>query len=135
MSEEKYPLLLAVTVICLNEDGDLLLRQRSKELDTGKWELLGTHVKPGERIEEAVRRVVKEKANIQEILSVEFTGHYYDDPNRHPGQYCIPLTFKIITPNAKLKEVKNASWFEKQYLPDLEYALDNKQMLLDAGII
>ncbi|MDQ3098788.1 MAG: NUDIX domain-containing protein [bacterium] len=126
---------LAVTMICLNEDGDVLLRKREKDPDNGKWELVGGHVKSGERLEEAVRRILKDKVNIVDILSIEFTGHYYDDPNRHPNAFCIPLTFKVHTPNAKLKEVINASWFEKQYLDQLEYALDDKQMLVDAGIL
>jgi ADP-ribose pyrophosphatase YjhB (NUDIX family) len=133
-AQNNYPPILAVTMICLNEDGDLLLKKRNKDPDNGKWELIGGHVTPGERLEEAVRRILKDKVNIVDILSIQFTGHYYDDPDRHPGQLCIPLTFKVITPNENLKEVKNASWFEKQYLVDLEYALDNRQMLVDAGI-
>ncbi len=135
MAPMPSPNPLAVTIICINEDGDLLLKNRTKEPDKGKWELIGGHVKTGERLIEAVQRILQDKVNIHETLSIEFTGHYYDDPNRHPGNPCLPLTFKVRTPNAHLKEIKNASWFEPKLLSELEYALDDKQMLLDIGIL
>ncbi len=127
--------LLAVAVICQNEDGDILLRQRAKEPDPGKWQVIAGYVIPGETLEDSVRRLLKEKVNISQVISIKFTGKYYDNPQRHPGQFCIPLTFLVQVPNSQIKIVQTSSWFEPKLLSHLEFALDNKQMLLDAGIL
>lgn len=134
MSDDR---LLAVSAIVVDENGAILLRKRPKEPDMGAWELFAGFVEPGERLEETVRRKLKNKAGIDDIQSITFTGHYYDSPTRHPDQYCIPLLF-IAKVNRNDVHVEpgdeNLRWFAAAEVPSLELALDNKQVLTDAGV-
>lgn len=126
--------ILAVSAIVTNPEGKVLLRRRTKEPDAGKWELIAGYVQPGERLEEAVRRRLREKAGIGSVDSVEFTGHYYDDPDRHPGKHCIPLAFVVRASEPGGGEGNEVRWFERKELGDVEIALDNKQAIRDAKI-
>ncbi len=126
--------ILAVSAIVTNPEGKVLLRKRSKDPDAGTWELIAGYVQPGERLEEAVRRRLREKAGISSADSVEFTGHYYDDPDRHPGQPCIPLTFRVQTSEPGGGEGNEVQWFDPSEIDGLEIALDNRQTIRDAGI-
>ncbi|MEX2209371.1 MAG: NUDIX hydrolase [Patescibacteria group bacterium] len=125
--------ILAVSAIVMNPEGKILLRRRTKEPDAGKWELIAGYVQPGERLEEAVRRRLREKAGIGLADSIEFTGHYYDDPDWHPGQPCIPLTFRVQTSEPGGGEGNELRWFAPNELDGLELALDNRQAIEDSA--
>lgn len=127
--------ILAVSAIVTNPEGKILLRRRTKEPDAGKWELIAGYVRPGERLEEAVRQRLREKAGIGSADSVEFTGHYYDDPDRHPGKPCIPLTFVVKTNESGGGEGNELKWFASDELDDIEIALDNRRVIRDTNIV
>jgi ADP-ribose pyrophosphatase YjhB (NUDIX family) len=123
--------LLAVDVVVHDGGGNILLHQRSKEPDAGKWELFASYPYLSERpLEKAVRRILKEKAGIEKVASIEFSGKFYDDPNRHVGASCIPLVFvAVVNQDAPAKE--GTKWFSTSAIGDLPMALDNKQILRD----
>ncbi|MDP3999976.1 MAG: NUDIX hydrolase [bacterium] len=132
MADQK---LLAVSSIVVNPDGKVLLRKRTKDPDQGKWELIAGYVNPGERLTEAVERRLRDKAGIGSTDSIEFTGKYYDDPDRHPDQPCIPLTFVVKTSEPGGGEENELQWFDPSEIDGLEIALDNKQVIRDAGAV
>lgn len=85
-----------------------------------------------------MRRKLKKKAGIDEVQSITFTGHYYDEPTRHPDQYCIPLLFiaRVNRNDVPMNpDDVNLRWFAAAEVPSLELALDNKQALNDAGVV
>ena len=132
---ENFPQILAVAAIVIDETGNILLRKRTKEPDQGKWEYIAGYVKPGERLEDTVRRKLKEKVGITEVQSIEFTGKYYDDPNRHPGTYCIPLVFIVRVQQNNVTIAPDTRWFSPTEARELEMALDNKQILQDLDLV
>lgn len=127
--------MLASCAIATDGNGNYLLRKRDKEPDKDNWELFATYVQPGETIIQSVERRLREDGDIQDknIKSIQYTGKYYDAPNRHPGTYCTPLSFRVHIENKEYKE--GTQWFAKDELPKLEMAFDNKKMLQDAGAI
>ncbi|PIT93160.1 MAG: hypothetical protein COU06_01610 [Candidatus Harrisonbacteria bacterium CG10_big_fil_rev_8_21_14_0_10_38_8] len=120
--------LLSVAGVILNSSGDILLHQREE----GVWEVFATYVQPGERLVEALDRRVKEYSGLTGV-NFEFTGRYYDDPNRHPGRHCIPFLFKGVCDTTEIDS--SSRWFKKEEVRELELALDNKQMLVDIQAI
>lgn len=127
--------MLASCAIVTDGEGKYLMHKRDKEPDKDSWELFATYVQPGETIIQSVERRLKEDGDIQDknIKSIQYSGKYYDAPNRHPGSYCIPLLFTAYIENREYKE--GTQWFTKDELAKLKMALDNKKMLQDIGII
>ncbi|HLD81972.1 MAG TPA: NUDIX hydrolase [Patescibacteria group bacterium] len=133
-----FPPILAVAGVVVNTSGKILLRKRTKHIDQGKWQLFAGYVEPGERLADAMTRILREKADITGVQSIEFSGRYYDDPKRHPGTHCIPLVFRVKVSDdtlQNLKENDNMRWFSAEEARELEYALDNRQILLDMELI
>jgi len=55
----------AVAALLVNEKGELLVAQRAEEPAKGTLDLIGGFVDPGESLEQAVRREVKEETGIE----------------------------------------------------------------------
>lgn len=138
MSDQGFPKILAVAAVITAPDGEVLLHVREKEPNQGNWEIIAGYARPGERLEEALRRKIAEETGITEISSIEFTGRYYDDPERHPGKPCIPLLFHVKVPNKTIPPThtaNNLSWHSPDAARKLSFAMDNKTMLEHARII
>ena len=69
----------AVAAIIENEEGEILLTIRAKEPQKGLLDLPGGFVDPGETIEEALKREVKEELNLQ----VTDTDYLISFPNEY----------------------------------------------------
>lgn len=132
---ENFPKMLAVAVVVLDGDNNILLHPRDKEPDQGKWQYVAGYVQPGERLKDTAQRKLKEKLNITELDSIEFTGKYYDDLNRHPGTYCIPLLFIARVQRENVSTPEPAQWFTPEEAAELDLALDNKKILADLQLI
>jgi ADP-ribose pyrophosphatase YjhB (NUDIX family) len=70
--ERQFP-RLAVSA-CVWRGGEVLLIQRSRPI-AGQWSLPGGHVEPGESLEAAVRRELKEETGVDAALD-QFVGLY-----------------------------------------------------------
>ena len=68
MPEQQYP-EPTVGALIFNADGKLFLMRSHKW--KGKWVVPGGHIELGERMEDALRREVKEETNL-EIRAIEF---------------------------------------------------------------
>lgn len=127
--------LLAVSVVVVNSDGNVLLRKRLKEPDEGSWELFASYPYIDEMpLVSAAQRILEEKAGITEKASIEFAGRYYDTPGRHPGKACVPIIFKA-TLAMPFEGTENVRWFTPAELASVPIALDNKTTLSDLGFI
>ncbi len=136
MNNDSFPRILAVAGIIINERGEILLTWREDEPAKHTWQITAGFVKPGERMAEAMARQLAEKVGITEIKSIEFTGKFYDDPNRNPDRLCLPLLFKVVVANnVSINTSSKYQWLEPKSIEALEMAFDNKQMLKDAGVI
>lgn len=136
MNNDSFPRILAVAGIIINERGEVLLTWREEEPVKHTWQVTAGFVKPGERMVEAMARQLDEKVGITKIKSIEFTGRFYDDPNRNPDRLCLPLLFKVfVNDDVQINTKNKYQWFTPTNILELEMAFDNKQMLKDAGII
>ena len=127
--------MLAVSVVVVNDDGSVLLRKREKDPDIGTWELFAGYPYLDEMpLEKAVKRILADKAGITEVDELQFSGKFYDDPERHPGQACVPLVF-IASVSGKIESTENKKWFTATELRGLTMALDNKTTLIDLGLV
>ena len=133
MDNPAFPKILAVQAVIVDEEDNVLLVQRTKDPNNGKWEVVAGYVDPGERLKEAVIRHIKKDTGLTELKKIEFTGNYYDEPSRHPGTYCIPFVFKVIV-DKNIKPEKG-SWFDPEELKTLDIAFDNKKSLEDLNLI
>lgn len=77
--------LVGAGVVCLNEDGEVLLVRRG---DNGHWDVPGGRVEPGEAVEAAARRELLEETGMQArtlrllgVFSGPETLHTYPDGN------------------------------------------------------
>ncbi len=122
--------LLAVDIVVVDNEKNVLLRKRKKEPDAGKWELFGGYPYLDEQpLEKAAKRILETKAGIKEVDSLEFSGKYYDAPGRHPGAACIPLVFIARISNAATTE--ELQWFSAFEIEELPMGLDNKKIVQD----
>lgn len=134
-SQQEKSNLLAVSIVVKNDSGNILLRQREKDPDKGKWELFASYPYLDELpLEKAAERILREKAGISKVRSLEFSGKFYDRPGRHPGSACVPLVF-IAKVSGDTETLDTTQWFSPEELKELPVALDNKTTLIDLGLL
>lgn len=78
----------AVTALIFNEKGELLVTKRGIEPSLGMIDLPGGFVDPGESVEDALFREIREELN----LSPSFISYYGSFPNHYPFSGCIVNT-------------------------------------------
>ncbi|MBU6389623.1 NUDIX hydrolase [Patescibacteria group bacterium] len=113
------------------KNGKILLIQRGREPDKGRWGTPGGHVDWDESAEDAVRREVQEETGLN-VISTQLVG-VYSDPARHPKQV-INLVYLAEVEDGTVKygdDAMDARWYDLDSLPE-EMALDHKANIQDA---
>ena len=118
-----------------NGEIDVLLIKRSNQPFFGKWALPGGAVYNNEKVEDAIKRELKEKTDITNINPQIFG--VFSDPNRAPDMrmlgigYIAVIDKSIISFIKQTKKTDDANWFSLDDIPtDLAY--DHNQMLRSA---
>jgi len=104
----------------LNENNELLLQQRNKAPEKGYWSIPGGKVELFEKIEDAVKREIKEETDvdIEVIKLLGICDHIVDNEQVHwvsPSYLC-----KIVAGNPRIIEPQKHSdmkWFSLDELP------------------
>lgn len=132
---------IGVDNIILNNQGDILLMQRSSQSKTfpNCWGLVSGWMEWWETINDALKREAREEIGI-EIEVIRFTWRYYDSIWRHPTKTCVclPHICKIIAgeiKNNQPEEVQDVRWFRPEEVKELTMSYDHKQMLIDEHLI
>jgi len=123
--------ILAVGAVIFDQDNNILLHQNKDSFQEEVWEIFATYVRPGEKLEEALKRKIKEESGLDSFQEIVFTGKYYDDPKRHPEKTCIPFIFKVKVEGDNLEIKKDCAWFKIEDLTKLKFALDNQKIIND----
>jgi len=109
-------------VIMLVTDGDRALLGRQKIWPKGQHSTLAGFVEPGESLEEAVAREVKEETGIV----VEDVAYHSSQPWPFPSSIMLGFTARAATTEIDLdpEELESARWFERAYI--LAHPEDNE---------
>ena len=121
---------LAPAIIVLIERGRELLLARSRRFAPGMYSVLAGFVEPGETLEEAVVREVREEVGIS-IGSIRYFG---SQPWPFPHSLMIGFTATYEGGEISLddREIEDAAWFTPENLPPLPGKISIARKLIDA---
>lgn len=117
----------------LIENGRILLINRAKEPDLGKWAIPGGRIEENETAEECLKREFKEETGL-DVEPVKLIG-IYSDPKRDPRKI-IGAAYIVKRIGGEIKagdDAGEAKWFRIEELP-AELAFDHREILKDAII-
>ena len=134
MSEKKHRNPIASTdAIIHNERNQILFVKRTSDPFKNHLSLPGGLVDYGERIEDALRREVKEETSLN-VEPLEILG-VYSDPDRDPRGHTISTVFVcLMVDNLKGKAGNGARemcWINLNEIENNTYAFDHKMIIGD----
>jgi ADP-ribose pyrophosphatase YjhB (NUDIX family) len=125
-------LLLAIDCIIFGFDGEalkILLIKRGFQPEKGKWSLMGGFVQPGEGLEPASHRILKELTGLDGVYLEQL--YTFGDPNRDPGERTISVAYFALIDihkyEAQLNHNFEAEWFKLKRMPKVIF--DQQQMV------
>ena len=121
---------LSPAVIVLIERGETILLARGRQFPEGFYGIIAGFVEPGESLEEAVRREVREEVGL-EIAEVRYFG---SQPWPYPHALMIGFTAAHAGGELRLdeRELAEAGWFGVDDLPRVPPKLSIARRLIDA---
>jgi NAD+ diphosphatase len=120
---------LAPAIIVLVERGDKLLLARSRHFMPGMYSVLAGFVEPGESLEVAVVREVKEEVGIE----VKDINYFRSQPWPFPHSLMIGFTATYASGEISLDgdEIEDAGWFTIDNLPRIPGKISIARKLID----
>lgn len=116
---------VSITYFCHDGEGNFLFHKRGKNCrdEHGCWDCGGGGLKFGEKVEEVLKREVKEEYST-DVLEYEFIA--YNDVHRiHDSKmtHWVALCFKVLVDKKKVKngepdKFDEIGWFRLDNLPD-----------------
>ena len=108
-------------VIMLVSDGERALLGRNKNFPPGMYSTLAGFVEPGESLEDAVAREVREESGIE----VGTVAYHSSQPWPFPGNIMLGFHAEAVSTDIAVdySELEDAKWFERDWL--LAHADDN----------
>ena len=123
-----YPKLCPAVIVLVSK-GDEVLLQRNSHYKAAHWSLVAGYVDPGESLEEAVRREIREEA------SLEVKDLRYITSQTWPFPSNIMIGFRAEYASGTLKpdgeEVIESGWFRRGNLPEIPRPGSIARQLLD----
>lgn len=113
---------VAVGAMIFDDQGRLFLSKRSQNVrnERGCWEMPGGKVEFGERLQEAVKREIKEEFGVEIEVIEQFPAadHILPEENQH----WVPTTFRVKIIKGKPKIIEpdkcdGIGWFDLDNLP------------------
>jgi ADP-ribose pyrophosphatase YjhB (NUDIX family) len=129
-SVEPSPTHVTLAVVFQVRDARLqvLLWERAKEPDLGRWSLPGGHLEPGETLEESIRRHLAVKVDVREVAHLEQL-ETLSDPDRYEREWQLATGYLGLVPrdlDPALPE--DTRWFPVDELPPM--AFDHREITL-----
>ena len=123
-----YPRISPAVIMAVRRDHEILLA-RSAHHRKGMYTTLAGFVEPGETLEDAVIREVKEEVNIK----VRDISYFASQPWPFPHSLMIGFTAQFaagkIHPDSS--EIEDAQWFSANNLPDIPSRMTIARSLID----
>ena len=131
-STMSYP-RLSPAVIMTVENGDEILLGRSPHFPKGMYSTLAGFVEPGETLEQAVVREVREEVNVQ----VDHVSYFASQPWPFPHSLMVGFTARYARGDIVLDpvEIEDARWFSRESMPKLPSPMSIARKLIDDFIL
>ncbi len=123
-----FPRISPAVIVLVERDGQLLLA-RGTRFKTDIFSVLAGFVEPGETLEEAVHREIKEEVGIK-VRDVRYFG---SQPWPFPDSLMIGFTAKYAGGELKIDrtEIVEAGWFHPEKLPNIPQKVSIARRLID----
>lgn len=123
-----YPRLSPAAIVLISR-GDELLLARAPRFPVGMYSLIAGFVEPGESLEEAIAREVREEVGI----AIEDIRYFGSQPWPFPNSLMIGFTATYAGGDIVLEpqELVDAAWFTKHNLPQLPSKLSIARKMID----
>jgi NAD+ diphosphatase len=126
-----YARLSPAIIVLVRKDENILL-VHGKQAPAGRFSLVAGFVEPGETIEHAVHREVREEAGI-EISHVRYlASEPWPFPNSLMMGFVADYAGGTLTPDGI--EIESAGWFDRHNLPDFPPKISITHALIDGWI-
>jgi NAD+ diphosphatase len=124
-----YP-RLSPAIIVLIRKGDEVLLARSPGFTSGVYSVLAGFVEPGENLEEAVRREVREEVGVA-VKNIRYFG---SEPWPFPDSLMLGFVADHAGGDITIdkKEIESAAWFTRDNLPLLPPSMSISRALIEA---
>ena len=126
-----FPRVEPAVIVLVQRDGELLLA-RARRFETPMYSTIAGFVEPGETLEEAVEREVKEETGLA-IREIQYFG---SQPWPFPHSLMIGFTANYANGEITLNDGENvdAGWFSVDNLPQLPSKVSIARRLIDSFI-
>lgn len=123
-----FPRISPAIIVLVEHDGKALLA-RSPRFKEGLFSVLAGFVEPGETLEDAVSREVKEEAGI-DVKNIRYFG---SQPWPFPDSLMIGFTAEYAGGDIKIDndEILDARWFSAEDMPDIPGRISISRALID----
>jgi len=129
MKRLKGPILVVDGIFL--ENGKTLMVKRRRFPFIGFWVLPGGHVEYGERVEEAIKREMKEELGV--TVKIKKLFGVYSDPKRDPRYHTVSLVYLLEKGKGKIclnRESSEFRYFSLKNLPE-KIGFDHRKILND----
>ncbi len=129
MRKTKSPILATDGIVL--KGGKVLLTKREIDPFQGCWVLPGGHVEYGEKVEEAIKREMKEELGVP--VKIKKLIGIYSDPKRDPRYHSVAVVFLLEKGKGKVHLNHEASEFKYFSLNDLpeKIGFDHRKVITD----
>jgi NAD+ diphosphatase len=123
-----YPRISPAIIVQIRKDNRLLLA-RAHRHPPGFYSVLAGFVEPGETLEEAVKREIREEVGI-EVKNIRYFG---SQPWPFPNSLMIAFTCQYVSGEIELEaeELEDAGWFKAGDLPPVPPKISIARKLID----
>ena len=130
-----YPKICPAVIVLVSR-GDKVLLQRNSHYKTANWSLVAGFVDPGENLEEAVRREIREESSIK-VKDIKYVrSQTWPFPSNIMIGFRAEYASGELTPDGE--EVLASNWFDRSALPEIPRKGSIARAMIDdwaAGLI
>ena len=105
---------IEVVAAIFRKDNTIFATEKGYGEFKGYWEFPGGKVEPGESLEEALRREIREELQVEIYIEEKFTELDYDYPHFHLTMHCYFCS--VLSGEITLVEATDARWLKKEEL-------------------
>lgn len=127
----EYPRISPAIIVSVIKDRQILLAH-STRFPAGRYSVLAGFVEPGEKLEDCVRREIREEVGI-EVKNIQYFG---SQPWPFPDSLMIAFTAQYASGEIAVdhNEIAAAGWFSAAELPDIPAKGSISRQLIDAFV-